>query len=106
MASNFHLFTWRQIIIVSNISPPPLGENFIVSNIYSSPGVRILYHKILTLSLGCEYYTIKYSLLYMGWQYYSINAAADAAADADADADDDDDDDEKSGIKKFLLYFK
>ena len=49
MASNFHLFTWRQNIIVSNISPPPLGENFIVSNIYSSPGVRILYHKILTL---------------------------------------------------------
>ena len=54
-------------IIVSNINPPPLGENFIVSNIYSSPGVRILYHKILTPSLGWEYYIIKYSLLYMGW---------------------------------------
>ena len=72
MASNFHFFTWRQNIIVSNISPPPLGENFIVSHIYSSPGVRILYHKILTPSLGWEYYIIKYSLLYMGWQYYSI----------------------------------
>ena len=72
MASNFHLFTWRQNIIVSNISPPPLGENFIVSNIYSSPGVRILYHEILTPSLWWEYYIIKYSLLYMGWQYYSI----------------------------------
>ena len=34
--------------------------------------VTELYHKILTSSLGWEYYIIKYSLLYMGWQYYSI----------------------------------
>ena len=72
MALNFHLLIWRQNITVSNIIPPTWGENFIVSNIYSYPGVRILYHKISTPSLGWEYYIIKHSLLYMGWQYYSI----------------------------------
>ena len=85
MASNFHLFTWRQNIIVSNISPPNLGENFIVSNIYSSLGVRILYHKILTPSLGWEYYIIKYSLLYMGSQYYSIKYSPLLPDDDDGD---------------------